>query len=422
MKYAGPPEIRRRNISRTLSDFNVITGGITVNSFEFYSPTKVIFGKGVENNAGAEIRSWGGTRVLIHSGGSSARKSGLLDRVKASLGAAGISFISLDGAVPNPRLSLVREGIELCRREGVDFILAVGGGSAIDSAKAIALGAKYDGDVWDLFEGLAAPKDVLPTANILTLAAAGSETSKHTVITNEDGWLKKGYGNSLCRPKFTMMNPELTYALPAYQTACGVVDIMMHTLERYFSPGGRNELTDRIAEAVLQTVIRFGRIALKDPSDYTARSEIMWAGSLSHNDLTGLGRPGDWATHQLEHELSGYFDVAHGAGLASVWGSWARYVYKADVMRFARYGANVWGLALNYENPGETALEAIAATEDYFTSIGMPVTITELTGSRISDQVVDELAEKCTYFGKRKIGKFVVLDKPQIIDIYASAR
>lgn len=393
-----------------------------MNSFEFYSPTKVIFGKGVENNVGAEIKAWGGTKVLVHFGGSSAKKSGLLDRVEASLKAAGVEYITLGGVVPNPRLSLVHEGIELCRKEGVDFILAVGGGSSIDSSKAIALGVKYNGDVWDIYDRIAEPEDSLPTANILTLAAAGSETSEHTVITNENGWIKKGYGHRLCRPKFTMMNPELTYTLPAYQTACGIVDIMMHTLDRYFSPGGCNEMTDRIAEAVLKTVIQFGRIAIKDPMNYDARSEIMWAGSLSHNDLTGLGRPGDWSPHQLEHELSGYFDVSHGAGLAAVWGAWARYVYKADVMRFARYGVNVWGLAMNYEKPEETALEAIRVTEEYFTSIGMPITIKELIGKEISDGVIAELAKKCTFFGKRKIGGLVVLDKPQIIDIYTAAK
>ena len=393
-----------------------------MNNFEFYSPTKVIFGKGVDRNAGVEIKACGGTRVLIHFGGSSAKKSGLLDRVEASLKAVGIEYITLGGVVPNPRLSLVHEGIELCRKEGVDFIIAVGGGSVIDSSKAIALGAKYDGEVWDFYDGIAEPKNTLPTANILTLAASGSETSKNTVITNENGWIKKGYGNSMCRPRFTMMNPELTYTLPAYQTACGIVDIMMHTLERYFSPGGCNEMTDRIAEDVLKTVVQFGRIAMKDPMNYVARSEVMWAGSLSHNDLTGLGRAGDWASHQLEHELGGYYDVAHGAGLASVWGAWARYVFKADVMRFARYGVNVWGLAMNYDNPEETALEAIRVTEEYFTSIGMPVTIKELLGKEISDEVIAELAQKCTYFGKRKIGSFVVLDKPQIIDIYTSVR
>ncbi|MDF2614500.1 MAG: bdhA 2 [Clostridia bacterium] len=393
-----------------------------MNNFEFYSPTKVIFGKNVENNVGAEVKAWGGTKVLVHFGGSSAKTSGLLETAEASLRAAGIDYVLLGGVVPNPRLALVNEGIALCRSEGVDFILAVGGGSVIDSAKAIALGVKYDGDVWDFYDGLAEPKAALPTANILTLAAAGSETSEHTVITNENGWIKKGYGHTLCRPKFTMMNPELTYTLPAYQTACGIVDIMMHTLDRYFSPGGCNEMTDRIAEDVLKTVIQFGRIAMKNPVSYDARSEIMWAGSLSHNDLTGLGRAGDWAPHQLEHELSGYFDVAHGAGLAAVWGAWARYVYKADIMRFVRYGMNVWGLPMNYENPEETALEAIRVTEEYFTSIGMPITITELVGKEISDEVIAELTEKCTFFGTRTIGGLVILDKAEIADIYKAAR
>ncbi len=393
-----------------------------MNQFEFYSPTKVLFGKGVETKVGAEIKAWGGSRVLVHFGGESARKSGLLDRVEASLNAAGIAFVTLGGVVPNPRLGLVKEGIELCRRENVDFILAVGGGSVIDSAKGIALGVKYDGDVWDLYDGISEPTGSLPTANIVTLAAAGSETSEHTVLTNENGAIKRGYGHPLCRPKFTLMDPELTYTLPPYQTACGITDIMMHTLDRYFSPGGCNEMTDRIAEEVLKTVIQFGKVAMKDPTNYDARSEIMWAGSLSHNDLTGLGRIGDWAPHQLEHELSGYYDVSHGAGLAAVWGAWARYVYKADIMRFARYGVNVFGLALNYKNPEETALQAICATEEYFSSIGMPITITELIGKKIPDEVIAEIAEKCTFFGRRTIGGLVVLDKPKIVDIYTAAR
>jgi alcohol dehydrogenase YqhD (iron-dependent ADH family) len=346
----------------------------------------------------------------------------LLDRTESSLKAAGIDYVILGGAVPNPRLALVNEGIALCRKEGIDFILAVGGGSTIDSAKAIALGVKYDGDVWDFYDGIAEPKEVLPTANILTLAAAGSETSKNTVITKENGLIKRGYGHSLLRPKFTMMNAELTYQLPAYQTACGIVDIMMHTMERYFSPGGSNELTDRIAEDVLKTVAEFGRRAMKNPMNYEARSEVMWAGSVSHTDLTGLGRTGDWATHELEHELSAIFDVAHGAGLASIWGAWARYVYKADVMRFVRFGVNVWGLSMNYEHPEETALEAIRVTEEYFTSIGMPITITELIGKEISDEVIAEMAEKCTASGARTPGGFVVLNKPEIIAIYTAAR
>ena len=391
-----------------------------MNSFSFYSPTKVIFGKGVEENVGEEIRAWGGHKILVHFGGSSAKKSGLLDRVENSLKAAGLEYVMLGGVVPNPRVSLVREGIRLCREEGVDFILAVGGGSVIDSAKAIAMGVKFDGDIWEIYDRDAEPGEVLPTANIVTLAAAGSETSKSTVLTNEDGWIKKGYGSNLVRPRFTMMNPELTYTLPPYQTACGIVDILMHTFDRYFSPGGVNEMTDLIAEAVMKNVIHYGKIAMENPTDYDARSEVMWAGSLSHNDLTGLGLEGDWATHQIEHELSGYYDVAHGAGLAAVWGSWARYVYKADISRFARFAKNVWGI--EETDPEAAALAGIKKTEEYFASIGMPTNITDLVGKEVTDEAIEEMAEKCTFFGKRKIGGLVVLDKPQIIEIYKAAR
>ena len=391
-----------------------------MNSFSYYSPTKVIFGKDAEEAVGQEILKWGGRKVLLHTGGASAKKSGLLDRVEASLKAAGLDYVALGGVVPNPRVSLVRQGIALCREEGVDFILAVGGGSVIDSAKAIAIGVHFDGDIWDIYERKGKPAKVLPTGNILTLAAAGSETSKSSVLTNEEGWIKKGYGSDLIRPRFTMMNPELTYTLPPYQTASGVVDILMHTFERYFSFGGVNEMSDRIAEALMKTAIEYGKKAYDNPTDYEARSEVMWAGSLSHNDLTGLGRKGDWATHQMEHELSGYYDVAHGAGLAAVWASWARYAYKADVARFARFARVIWGVS--EADPEAAALEGIRKTEAYFVSIGMPVNITDLVGKEVPDDIIEEMAEKCTYFGRRKIGGLVVLDKPEIIEIYKAAR
>lgn len=392
-----------------------------MNSFEFYSPTKIIFGRGVENRVGEEIKACGVSKLLVHFGGGSVKKTGLLVRVEASLKTAGINYIMLGGAQPNPRLGLVHEGIALCRKEKVDMILAIGGGSAIDSAKAIAMGVPYDGDVWDFYDGKAKPVAALPTCNILTLAAAGSETSANTVITNEEGWIKRGFGDELLRPVFTLMNPELLYTLPTYQTACGVVDIIMHTFERFFSPGGLNEVTDRIAEAILRTVMQYGAVCVMEPENYEARSEVMWAGSLSHNHLTGLGRVTDWATHQLEHELGGMFDVAHGAGLAAMWGSWARYVYKEDMMRFVRYGVNVLGLNLNYENPEETVLAAIAQTEAYFKSIGMPTTIPELMGRALTEAEIKELSVKCTTFGRRKIGGFAKLGEAEITCIYHAA-
>lgn len=392
-----------------------------MNNFEFYSPTRVIFGKGVENRVGEAVKACGAAKLLVHFGGGSVRKSGLLDRVEASLKAAGVDYILLGGVCPNPRLGLVHEGIALCRSEQVDMILAVGGGSAIDSAKAIAMGVPYGGDVWDFYAGKAQPAAALPTGNILTIAAAGSETSTNTVITNEAGWIKRGFGNELLRPAFTLMNPELLYTLPAYQTASGVVDIIMHNLERYFSPGGLNEVTDRIAEAMMRTVMQYGAVCVREPENFDARSEVMWAGSLSHNHLTGLGRVTDWATHQLEHELGGMFDVAHGAGLSAVWGAWARHVYRHDPMRFARYGVNVLGLSLNFENPEETALAAISATEAFFSSIGMPVNLPELMGRTLTEAEMAVLTSKCTNLSTRKIGGFVQLGDQEILEIYRMA-
>jgi len=393
-----------------------------MNHFTFYSPTKVIFGKGVADKIGSETKAWGGTKVLIHYGGGSVVRSGLLDRVKKSLDAEGIAHVELGGAVPNPRLGLVHQGIDLCRKEGVDFILGIGGGSAIDSAKAIAVGVPYQGDVWDIYDDKVVEKAALPHANIITLAATGTETSNSSVITNENGWIKRGHSNDFNRPRFTLMDPELLYTLPPYQTACGVVDIMMHTMDRYFSPGGINEVTDRIAEQILRTVIQYGRICMDDPTNYEARSEVMWAGSLSHNGLTGLGLPGDWAPHQIEHEMGGKFDVAHGAGLAAVWGSWARYVCKADPLRFARFGVNVWGLNMNYQNPSETALEAIRATTEYFHTLGMPVNTTELLGRETTEEEMKDMAVKCTFFGRRTVGGMMKLGEKEILDIYRAAR
>lgn len=394
-----------------------------MNNFEFYSPTKVIFGRGVETQVGQELKAWGATKVLIHYGGGSVIRSGLFAKVEQALQEAGLPYVVLGGAQPNPRLSLVREGIALCRKEGVDFVLAIGGGSAIDSAKGIALGVPYEGDVWDFYSRKAEPKTGLPHANIVTLAATGSETSMSSVLTNEDGMLKRGCNCPQNRPRFTLMDPELLYTLPPYQTACGVVDIMMHTMERYFSEGGINEVTDRIAEAILRTTIQYGRVCMQEPENYVARSEIMWAGSLSHNALTGLGRKGDWASHQIEHELGGMYDVAHGAGLAAVWGSWARYVYQSDVMRFARFGVNVWNVNMNYENPEETALEAIARTEEYFRSLGMPTSLKELLPDvEVTDEAIEEMAEKCTFFHTRIVGNCKVLEEKDIAQILKNSR
>ncbi|HEY8463406.1 MAG TPA: iron-containing alcohol dehydrogenase [Bacillota bacterium] len=393
-----------------------------MNNFEFYSPTKVIFGRGVETKVGEEIKAWGGSKVLLHYGSASARKSGLLGRVEQSLKAAGLDYISLGGVVPNPRLSLVREGIKLCRQAGVDFLLAVGGGSVIDSAKAIGMGlANPEVEIWDIYDGKAQPTACFPVGVILTITASGSETSNSSVITNEDGWLKRGYNNNLTRPKFALLNPELTYTVPPYQTAAGIVDIMMHTIERYFCAQKGNEMTDRIAEQVLRNTIRFGPICLKEPENYQARSELMWAGSLSHNQLTGLGAQQDFSAHALEHELGGMFDVTHGAGLAAVWCWWARYVYKNDLNRFVQYAINVWDCILDPVDPEVTALEGIKKTEEFFVSIGMPVNLGQLGIGKLSDAQIEELAVKCSYFGRRKVGTVKPLEVEDIKAIFRMA-
>ena len=392
-----------------------------MNGFQYYTPTKVVFGKDTEHQAGALVREFGGTKVLVHYGKGSVKRSGLLDRVFQSLDEAGIPWVELGGAVPNPHLSLVHEGIELCKKEGVDFILAVGGGSAIDSAKAIGYGVKYDGEVWDFYEKIAVAKDSVPVGVVLTLAATGSEMSNSSVITNEEGWLKRGYSSDLGRPKFAIMNPELTYTLPEYQTMSGCVDIMMHTMERYFSHEMNTELTDSLAEGLLKTVMHQAKILLKNPQDYDARSEIFWAGSLSHNGLTGFGTDGgDWACHQLEHELSGMFDVAHGAGLAAVWGSWARYVYQEAPARFARLAQMVLGLP-SFGDDKKTALVGIAAMEDFFRSIGMPTSIGEL-GLTLTDDQIETLSETCSFHQTRTIGAIKKLGKEDIAAIYRAAR
>lgn len=392
-----------------------------MNNFQYYTPTKVVFGKDMEKQAGELVKEQKCNKVLVHYGTGSVKRSGLLDRVYASLDAAGISYVSLGGAVPNPRLSLVYEGIELCKKEGVDFILAVGGGSAIDSAKAIGYGVKYDGDVWDLYLKKEIPTDMLPLGVILTIAATGSEMSNSSVITNEEGWLKRGLNCDLSRPRFAIMNPELTYTLPEYQTMSGCTDILMHTMERYFSHEMDTDLVDGMAETLLKSVMRAAKVLLKNPKDYNARAEVLWAGSLSHNGLTGCGRAGDWACHQLEHELGGMFDVAHGAGLAAVWGSWARYVYEADVARFAKFAVNVMGIPYDYAEPKKTVLAGIEAMEDFFRSIHMPVNIHEL-GVELTDEQIDELAYKCSYMEQRTIGGIRKLGREDIAKIYEMAR
>ena len=390
--------------------------------FTYYTPTKVVFGKHAEEQVGRLTAEQGAKKALVHFGGQSAQKSGLLDRVVESLHAAGVETVLLGGVKPNPRLSLVYEGIELCRKEGVDFLLAVGGGSVIDSAKAIGYGLANEGDVWDFYEKKRQPSACLPVGVVLTIAAAGSEMSDSSVITKEEGGLKRSVKSDLSRPRFAVMNPELTYTLPPYQTASGCTDILMHTMERYFTPrqGQGAEFTDGLAESLLRTVMASARVLRDDPLNYDARAHVMWAGSLSHNGLTGCGTLGDWATHQLEHELGGMFDVAHGAGLAAMWGSWARYVYREDPARFARFARNVMGLC-DVGSQEQTALAGIEAFEGFLRDIRMPVNLPQL-GLEVTDAQIEELAYKCTFMGKRTIGSFKVLGEEDIKAIYRMAR
>lgn len=392
-------------------------------SFEYFAPTKVIFGKNSHLQIGDILKKENCHKVLIHYGGKSAVASGLIDEVSGCLTDAGIDFVTLGGVVPNPRLSKVREGIELCKKENVDFILAVGGGSVIDSAKAIGYGvANPWTDVWNFYLKTEVPTACLPIGVIPTIAASGSEMSNSSVITNEDGWLKRGAAKcDLCRPKFALMNPKLTYSLPQYQTESGCVDILMHTMERYFVNIETMEITDSISESLMQTVIYNARILMREPDNYTARAEIMWAGSLSHNGLTGCGTGGgDWACRQLEHELGGLYDVTHGAGLAAIWGSWARYVYDVNPERFAQFATNVFDIpcGLDFE---KTALAGIEAMEDFFRSIKMPVSLHEL-GLDLDDQQIHELAFKCSYEDTRTIGVFKQLNMKDMEKIYTMAR
>ena len=393
-----------------------------IEDFTYYAPTKVVFGRGAENKTGELVAELGCKKILLHYGGGSAERTGLLGRIRASLREAGAGFVELGGVVPNPRLSLVREGIELCRREGVDFILAVGGGSVIDSAKAIGYGAADEerGDVWDFYARLRAPRACLPVGSVLTIAAAGSEMSPSSVITNEDTETKRGYSNDVCRPKFAVMNPELTMTLPAYQTACGCTDILMHTMERWFGGGGSMELTDGVAAALMRTVIKNAKILMAEPENYDARAEVMWAGSLSHNGLTGCGTDGgDWSSHQLEHELGALFDVAHGAGLAAVWGSWARYVYKENPARFAKFAAEVLDVPRGADDE-ETALAGIAAMEDFYREIKMPVSIRGL-GVEPSEAQIKKMSAKCAANHPDGMGKMKKLFEDDIERIFRAA-
>jgi hypothetical protein len=390
--------------------------------FIYYAPTEVVFGRESEEKVAQLIKKYGGTKVLVHYGGKSAQKSGLLPKICDLLTQGGVSYVLLGGVVPNPRLSLVHQGIELCRKEGVDFILAVGGGSVIDSAKAIAYGVPYSGEVWDFYLGKATPTAMLPVASVLTIPAAGSEMSEASVITNDDGDVKIGYSNTLARPKFAIMNPERTFTLPPYQTAAGVTDMMMHTMERYFSKDDDMDVTTDIAEACLRSMRNAVTFVLDNPSNYRYRAQIMWAGSLMHNGLTGCGVSDDWATHQLEHELSGMFDVTHGAGLSAVWPSWARYVMDANLSRFVRFAVNVMDVPNDFTDPQGTAERGIQAMEQFYHRIGMPINIKELIGREVTDDEIKEMVRKCSRDYQRTCGCLKVLAAEDMEKIYRMAK
>ena len=372
--------------------------------FNYYAPTEVVFGKESEEQVAQLVKKYGGTKVLVHYGGKSAERSGLLDKICGLLSAGGVEFIKLGGVVPNPRLSLAQKGIDICRKEGIDFILAVGGGSVIDSSKCIAYGVPFEGNVWDIYLGKAAPKSMLPVAAVLTIPAAGSEMSESSVITNEDGDVKLGYSK------------------PPYQTAAGVTDMMMHTMERYFTKDDDMDLTTDLAEATLRNIKNAVFPVLKNPEDYRYRAQIMWGGSLMHNDLTGCGATGDWATHQLEHELSGMFDVTHGAGLAAIWPSWARYTMHENLRRFVRFAVNVMDVPNDFTDPEGTANKGIEAMERFYHAIGMPINIKELIGKDISDEEIKEMTRKCSRDYTSTCGALKVLKAEDMEAIYKMAR
>ena len=385
-------------------------------NFVFQGQTRIVFGRGTETQTGRETAAFS-RRVLLHYGGGSIKKSGLYAAVCKSLAEAGVTWVELPGVVPNPRLSLVREGISICRKEKIDFILAVGGGSVIDSAKAIGIGVPYSGDVWDFYLRKLKPAEMLPVGVVLTIPAAGSEASNGSVITREEGEYKRDADTECMRPRFAIMNPELTFTLPPYQTACGASDIMAHTMERYFTAVPGVDFTDRLCEATLKTIIHNTPIVLDNPRDYDARAQIMWAGTIAHNDLLSTGRVGDWATHQIEHELSGVYDVAHGAGLAVLFPAWMRLVCAKDIRRFAQFAVRVWGVEEDFDNPERTALEGIRRLVGFYQRIGLPTSLKELG---VTDDRSQEMAAKCVDRGN--VGNFARLDAAEVQKVFALAR
>jgi len=388
-----------------------------MDNFIFRNPTRIYFGKGMENKTGEAVSGFS-KNILLHYGGGSIKKSGLYDRVTASLKAAGVEWTELGGVKPNPRLSLVYEGINICREKEIDFILAVGGGSVIDSAKAIAAGVPYQGDVWDFYTGKAEAEEAIGIGTVLTIPAAGSESSTGSVITKEEGELKRAYNSELLYPDFSILNPELAMTLPPFQRACGMADMMAHLFERYFTNSYPVELTDRMIEAVLKTIIHNAPGVMMDGDTYDAWAEIMWSGAVAHNNSLNTGRTGDWASHQIEHELSGIYDVAHGAGLAAVFPHWMRYVMNHDIRRFVQIAVRVWNVDQNFKSDEETALAGIEALEEFWHSIGLA---TNLTGLGIPSDRLEEMAGKCAGEKENPQGQFVKLYKKDVLAILESA-
>lgn len=389
-----------------------------MDNFTFYNPTRIIFGRETENQVGQEVSRYS-KKILFLYGGASIKKSGLYGKVITSLQKAGVEYTELAGVKPNPRLSLVHEGIKICREKGINFILAVGGGSVIDSAKAIAIGVPYSGEVWDIFTWKVTPKEALPVGTILTIPAAGSEASTASVITNEDGWYKRGYNSDLIYPVFSILNPELAFTLPKYQVACGATDIMAHVMERYFTNTTQVELIDRLCESVLKTIIHNVPLVLEQSDNYDAWAEIMWGGTVAHNNLLNTGRDGDWASHDIEHELSAIYDVAHGAGLAVVFPAWMKYVYQHDLKRFAQYATRVWNVDYDFWSPEQTAREGIRRLENFLQSMGLSTT---LKGLSIPEDRLEEMAGKCTNGDRNTVGNFVKLKKADVLNILKLAK
>lgn len=390
-----------------------------MNSFSVYNPTKVVFGAETVRLAGEEVKKCGGTRPLVLYGGGSAVRNGLLDKVTSSLREAGLTYRTAGGIQPNPRAELAQKITDDCRDKGVDFIIGVGGGSVLDTAKAVAHGlACPEVPVWDYFCQRRTVAASLPVCAIPTIAAAGSETSDSAVLTNQASGEKRGLGTPFNRPRLAILDPVLTLSLPLRQTACGVADILMHTLERYFAPDADNAVTDALAEALMRVVIEYGKVVMRKPDDYKARSELLWAGSLSHNGLTGLGQRKDFSAHQLGHALSARYDIPHGESLTAIWPAWAKTVYKDDVRRFARYAGNVWSVIERDDDAA--ALAGIEATTAFFRFLGLPVTLTEAAGSHAAEEL-DILTDLCSYHGTRTIGSFRILDEAGIRSIYQAA-